>query len=252
MAIPWNTIQGFAGTTGIGAILALGIYLILLRIFPSLRLNLDSYINTYTWGFLASIPTIAIFYIIGLQVVLLSSFSSELIFGAPEIDGLERIIIVSKTKNNLLTKHLFTLHQKVELLNGSTISFFILGVACFLNVKKSEDFKKVVVASGILSITISIVVFLNGNIMDKKAENFTKRIDVKHSSIKKEVVMDNFIVAIINNDVEIEYESPNGSKSTETGKLLSLDSNGYVVIERRGKKIYINKDKVHVISEQSD
>ncbi len=63
--------------------------------------------------------------------------------------------------------------------------------------------------------------------------------------------MDNFIVALIGKNVEVEYENAGSTKSTENGKLLSLDSSGYVIIERNGKKIYLNKEKVHVISEKN-
>lgn len=62
--------------------------------------------------------------------------------------------------------------------------------------------------------------------------------------------MDIVLSSIVNEPVEVEYLGANGNPSKLEGKLISFDSLGYVVIESAGKKTFINKEKVHKISQK--
>lgn len=64
--------------------------------------------------------------------------------------------------------------------------------------------------------------------------------------------MDAILSSIVNEPVEVEYLAANGKLSKLEGKLISFDSLGYVVIESAAeKKTFINKEKVHTISQKS-
>ncbi len=185
MGIPWNTIQGFAGATGIGAICILGFYLIIDGSNSKIYHYLNTYAKTPSWTLLASIPSLAIAYIVGLYAIFLSSSISSFAFGTPDIDQVERIMIVSQTKNDLLLKHLFSLDQKAELLNGSSLAFLLIGIGSFFKIKNLPNLKTVIRICGIIAISISISVFCFGNIASIDTQYFVKKIQSSIQLIKK-------------------------------------------------------------------
>ena len=51
---------------------------------------------------------------------------------------------------------------------------------------------------------------------------------------------------------EVEHRTAGGGVQKLVGELISLDEDGFVVIEKNGKRILIKKDLVDVLRETSD
>jgi hypothetical protein len=51
---------------------------------------------------------------------------------------------------------------------------------------------------------------------------------------------------------EVEHRTAGGGVQKVEGELISLDENGFVVIEKNGKRILIKKELVDILREMSD
>jgi ribosome maturation factor RimP len=51
---------------------------------------------------------------------------------------------------------------------------------------------------------------------------------------------------------ELEHRTAGGGVQKVEGKLISLDENGFVVIESNGRRILIKKDLVEILREKSE
>lgn len=136
MSLPWGTLHGFAGATGIGAIIALGFYLILIKIRPNFHYSIDTYFKTAAWAIFVSISFLLLAYIIGLFAIQVSGCVSKICFGREPSNTINDIMVIASTKNSFISSNYLVLKQKSDILNGCFVAFLVLGSGIITHIKK--------------------------------------------------------------------------------------------------------------------
>lgn len=184
MSIPWDSINGFAGATGIGAICVLGFFFIADGKDANIFHTLNSYASTATWGILAAVPTIAISFLIGQFAVFLGTLLATL-FNSNNFDQVNSILVISKAQNDFLAQEYLHIKQERDILCGSAFSFLILGVGSFFEVRNLMSHRTVIIICAILSLVVGVVLFVLGtqkmHLVDELVLNVSQNID----SLKK-------------------------------------------------------------------
>jgi hypothetical protein len=180
MDIPWESINGFAGSTGIGAICILGFFFIADGKDSNILNTLNSYVSTAAWGILAAIPTIAISFLAGQFAIFLGTFLASL-FNSNTFDPISSILIISKSQNDFLSQEYLRIRQEKEILCGSAFSFLILGVGSFFEIRNLISHKAVVIICANVSLVVGIALFIFGvqrmYLIDQLMYNVSQNID---------------------------------------------------------------------------
>lgn len=155
MSLPWGTLHGFAGATGIGAIIALGFYLILIKIRPNFHYSIDTYFKTAAWAIFVSISSLVLGYIIGLFAIHVSGCVLEIFFGREPNNTIHDIMVVASTKNNFISSNYLILVQRSDILHGCFVAFLVLGSGILFHIKKPLKNHSYIIAGGIISLFIA-------------------------------------------------------------------------------------------------
>jgi hypothetical protein len=161
MDIPWDSINGFAGATGIGAICVLGFFFIADGTDSNILHTLNSYASTASWGILAAIPTIAISFLVGQFAIQLGNYFAGFYYTSNN-DAINTILIISKAQNDFLSQEYLNIQQAQDILCGSSFSFLILGIGAFFEIKNLKSHWKIVITCAIISLILGIILFILG------------------------------------------------------------------------------------------
>lgn len=131
--MPSATISGVVGPTGVGAICGLGIFLFLDGLVPDLFPTVEIYARTATWGVVAAIPLLVIFYVAGVLVIGIMEAAVGAAFG-PVCDFRPEdaaAISVAVTKDSAASQlYMQSLQDRAVLAGGSVALVVLAGGAC--------------------------------------------------------------------------------------------------------------------------
>lgn len=161
MDIPWSSINGFAGVTGIGAICILGFFFILDAEGSSVLPTLNEYASTPTWGILAAVPAIAISYLIGQFAVVLVVMCFDA-FAVSHVNEANAILQIGMAKNDFLGQEFSRIKQERDLLSGSSVAFVLLGVGAYFERRNLPQIKRIITLCTWICVVVGIGLFWLG------------------------------------------------------------------------------------------
>jgi hypothetical protein len=146
MELPFNLINDFASTTGVGALCILGIFLIIDGREPNLFPTIEFYAQTKTWALVAVIPVFAISYVVGLFSVVVVEFTVDIFFSFfnTGISEEENLVKISFYNSEVLTQEYSKLNKEKELLYGSVIAFILIGIGGLSEIRNLRMLKKII------------------------------------------------------------------------------------------------------------
>jgi hypothetical protein len=130
MPFPTDALGSFAGATGVGALFLLGVFLILDGRAPNLFPTVEVLAKTSTWGIVATVPILAISYLIGLFLLTGGSNVVQLIFGpatGADFADLARLSDLDLGKS-VLAQEFSQLRQQSAVLAGSSFALIVVAL----------------------------------------------------------------------------------------------------------------------------
>jgi|SRR5215472_14501390 len=123
MSIPFHTLSGFAGASGVGILCLIGLFLIVSVFATNLPTVATLLIESSTWSAIASLPLLVVAYVIGLLAIAL-------------IDPTRRSIVseLNTLRDGPMAVRYVQLEQEGEILSGSVVAFLLLGCASLLHI----------------------------------------------------------------------------------------------------------------------
>jgi hypothetical protein len=118
----FQSIQGFAGASGVGVLCLLGLFLIVSVFANNLPTVATILLGSNNWTAIATIPVLVVAYVIGLLAIALVDRGNRL--PASHISALSESPVAARYGQ---------LEQEAEILSGSVVGFVLLSVAALLN-----------------------------------------------------------------------------------------------------------------------
>lgn len=158
MELPLNLINDFASVTGVGALCLLGIFLIVDGQEPNLFPTVEFYSKTKTWALVAVIPVFAISYVTGLFSVVIIEPIGTFIFSQfyPGMTESENLARISFLNADLLRQEYLRLTKEKELLYGSVLAFFLIGLGGLSEIKNLPRLRGILVLASFCAIILSL------------------------------------------------------------------------------------------------
>ena len=119
MELPWASLQGFAGSAGVGSLALLGIFLIVDSLHEGVFPTLEFYSKTATWGIVAAIPALAIAYVFGLLLIGAGGLLLDAFPIAHASDKFADLVKVSDVAKEPITDRYQQLYQESHVLAGA-------------------------------------------------------------------------------------------------------------------------------------
>jgi len=174
MTIPFQSIEAFAGATGVGALCLLAVFLMIdgreSGVFPTI----EFYAKTATWGIVAAIPVLSISYVIGLLFIGFADLLMEPVYSALDVHSAEDLVKISKAiatqKSSALIETYLQLRQEQEILGGGGLAFILLAFGACSEVRNLSSLRKVIyflatltAIVGLSALGLSIMKMLKAN-----------------------------------------------------------------------------------------
>jgi hypothetical protein len=122
MSTLFQSIQGFAGASGVGVLCLLGLFLIVSVFAENLPAVATLLLGSNNWTAIATLPILVVAYVIGLLAIALVDRGNRL--PASHIGALSEAPVAARYGQ---------LEQEAEILSGSVVGFVLLSVAALLN-----------------------------------------------------------------------------------------------------------------------
>ena len=139
MPIPFQTISGFAGASGVGILCLIALFLIVSVFATNLLTVATLLIASSSWSAIATLPLLVVAYVVGLLAIAL-------------IDPAKRSTIseMNTLREGPLAARYVQLEQEGEILSGSVIAFLLLGCASLLNLMVFPGWTRTLLFSAVL------------------------------------------------------------------------------------------------------
>ena len=118
----FQSIQGFAGASGVGILCLLGLFLIVSVFAENLPVVATHLLESPSWTAVATLPILVVAYVIGLLAIALVDRGNRL--PASHISVLSEPPVAARYGQ---------LEQEAEILSGSVVGFVLLGIVALLN-----------------------------------------------------------------------------------------------------------------------
>jgi len=161
MGIPWQSIQGFAGATGVGALALLGVFFCTDGLAPNTFPAVEFYAKTATWGVVVAIPLLSIAYVTGLLAI----GAADVISGRlPWTDRSDRIIDLVRLAGaaDVISTRYQQLRQEQELLSGSALALLLLAVGALVERVNVPGWNRSIGMISLLTVVVAIASFALG------------------------------------------------------------------------------------------
>ncbi len=156
MVFPWQTIEGFAGASGVGSLCFLGIFLFLDGRVPSLYPTVEFFAKSTTWSIVAAIPVLAIIYVIGMLAVNVGELVVDRIPRSQSDYEIADLVIVGKHDKAAVTQQYLKLRQEKEVLSGSFIALVLLAIGALSEISNLPFLRVVIVIAAIGSFIVAL------------------------------------------------------------------------------------------------
>ncbi len=120
----FQSIQGFAGASGVGVLCLAGLFLAASVFADNLPVVAKNLYASPNWSAVANLPLLVVAYVIGLLAMALVDRGTRL----TQSD-------ISALSNGAVAARYGQLEQEAEILSGSVVGFILLGVAALLNIR---------------------------------------------------------------------------------------------------------------------
>ncbi len=161
MSIPWQSIQGFAGATGVGALALLGLFLFTDGLAPNTLPTVEVYAKTAIWGVVVAIPLLSIAYVAGL----LAMGAADAIAGRlPWSDRSDRMIDLQRLAGaaDVVSTRYQQLRQEQEILSGSALALLLLAAGALVERLNLPGWSRSIGLIAVVTIVTAIASFALG------------------------------------------------------------------------------------------
>jgi len=141
----FQSIQGFAGASGVGVLCLLGLFLIVSVFAENLPVVARLLLGNNNWTAIATLPILVVAYVIGLLAIALVDRGNRL--PASHISALSEAPVAARYGQ---------LEQEAEILSGSVVGFVLLAVAALLNVVVFPGWARTLVFASALAGAIAV------------------------------------------------------------------------------------------------
>lgn len=179
MQIPYNLINDLASNIGVGALILLAVFLIVVGREERLLSPIEQYSGTKTWALVGVLPMLTILYLFGVFSVILMNpvgdFLYSIIYGF--YDDSSFFVKFSLVKNDLVAQEIIKLWREKDLLLGSFLAFLLLGFGGWSVIRINQSIKKILIAAIVVSFLLSGLSFYSGIIRMKQTQDLLERLD---------------------------------------------------------------------------
>ena len=141
----FQSIQGFAGASGVGILCLLGLFLIVSVFAENLPAVATHLLESPSWTAVATLPILVVAYVIGLLAIALVDRGNRL--PASHISVLSEPPVAARYGQ---------LEQEAEILSGSVVGFVLLGIAALLNAVAFPGWSRTLVFASALAGAIAV------------------------------------------------------------------------------------------------
>jgi len=162
MSVPCESLTGFAGPAGIGAICILAAFLFLDGQNPNLFPSVEFYAKTSTWSIVAAIPLLATSYVLGVITISVSQLVAQgvgIVIGVPSPPHSIEIVALGNDKDTVRAQIFLKAYQDQEILCGCGIAFVLLGLAALSEKRNLRNLSSVINVAAALVIVGGLIGF---------------------------------------------------------------------------------------------
>ena len=179
MELPWDSINNFAGTTGIGVMFLLG----LLYAACALDNNIFNYLKHYAdnpgYSVLFTIPFLLVSFLTGQGAI---SYGSKILGASlPEVD---QIITVASAQNEFLGQEFSRMKQELMLAAGSALSFVALALGLFISLAGLKERMALRIGCAIFLIALTVLLGFDARSRKHQLENLVNETTNNIDSLK--------------------------------------------------------------------
>ena len=147
----FQSIQGFAGASGVGVLCLTGLFLIVSVFADNLPAAATQLVASSNWSSVASFPVLVVAYVIGLLAIALVDR------GTPVSDS-----VIDVLSQGSVAQRYAQLEQEAQILSGSVVGFALLGIAAFVNTMAFPGWTRTLVFTGLLCTVIAATAWTMG------------------------------------------------------------------------------------------
>ena len=179
MPILFQSIQGFAGASGVGILCLVGLFLIASVFADNLPAVAALVISNSNWSAVATLPVLVVSYVIGLLAIAL-------------VDGGTRITAsdISVLSDGPVAARYGQLEQEAEILSGSVVGFLLFSVAALLNLALFPGWARTLSFSAGLSGTIALSAWRMSRSKHRAAAALVTATEVARPAVAKDPTRD--------------------------------------------------------------
>jgi hypothetical protein len=174
-----NEMEKLATSVAIGSIFCFGTFLVLDVYNKSFFKFFEGYVETASFGVIAALPTLALLYILGALISLLSDFIFQLFNSKGYVTEWEMLAKVSRLNNSTLNSVFFDLYRKKKIIEGSLFPLLVLGMGVYLEHENHPHLLIPLVISGVTIIIFTCVLPLFTIRIGKNMVRFIAMIEQK-------------------------------------------------------------------------
>jgi hypothetical protein len=141
----FQSIQGFAGASGVGILCLIGLFLTVSVFADNLPTVATLLLASPNWSAVATLPVLVVAYVIGLLAIALVDKGTRLTNSG--INALSQSAVAVRYGQ---------LEQEAEILSGSVVGFVLLGVAALLNTRVLPGWTRTLVFTSALCGAIAV------------------------------------------------------------------------------------------------
>jgi hypothetical protein len=156
----FQSIQGFAGASGVGVLCLLGLFLIVSVFAENLPVVATLLLKNNNWTAIATLPILVVAYVIGLLAIALVDRGK---LPASHLSALSEAPVAARYGQ---------LEQEAEILSGSVVGFVLLAVAALLNAVVFPGWARTLVFASALAGAIAVSAWKMSRSKREKAAAF--------------------------------------------------------------------------------
>jgi hypothetical protein len=168
----FQSIQGFAGASGVGILCLVGLFLIVSVFADNLPTIATLLLTSSNWSAVATLPVLVVAYVIGLLAIALVDRESRTTNSR-----------VSSLSQGAVAVRYGQLEQEAEILSGSVVGFVLLGVAALLNTMVFPGWTRTLVFTGALCGAIAASAWKMGRLKHDAAAALTTVVPATAASV---------------------------------------------------------------------
>jgi hypothetical protein len=136
----FQSIQGFAGASGVGILCLVGLFFIVSVFATNLPSLATLLISSSNWAAIATVPVLVVAYVVGLLAIAIIDRGNQL-----TVSTLEGLI------EGPIAMRYGQLEQEAEILSGSVVGFLLLSIAALANTMAFPGWTRTLILSAMLS-----------------------------------------------------------------------------------------------------